>query len=261
MTLQKCERSWTCFLISKKKDASVELNRMRVQSCSCPRWWSEVVEGSWTLRCLKNTHVWVFAFCILVPLISGSLKRQEQEPSLKLCSWLLIMCCLFPCLQLSECVRRGVSLLVRDPGGCSVLHIAAQKGHAELVAYILQQGRTTNECTPVGEMLTFRPWSDHHPQTPFQVGLTTQELGGSTWPQNLNMSTNRTCLKAHDPWRQTDDQTWVWQTWDFLLCPVSSAPKMSNQIGIWGIWRSDQGHKVPQKALCCGWLLSAANSS
>ncbi|TNM91554.1 hypothetical protein fugu_019934 [Takifugu bimaculatus] len=30
---------------------------------------------------------------------------------------------------LSECIRRGVSLLVRDSGGCSALHIAAQKGH------------------------------------------------------------------------------------------------------------------------------------
>lgn len=40
-----------------------------------------------------------------------------------------------------ECVRRGVSLLVRDSGGCSALHIAAQKGHAELVSFILQQGK------------------------------------------------------------------------------------------------------------------------
>lgn len=45
-------------------------------------------------------------------------------------------------LQLSECIRRGVSLLVRDSGGCSALHIAAQKGHAELVSFILQQGKT-----------------------------------------------------------------------------------------------------------------------
>uniref|UniRef100_UPI0037E88334 diacylglycerol kinase iota isoform X2 n=1 Tax=Semicossyphus pulcher TaxID=241346 RepID=UPI0037E88334 len=41
---------------------------------------------------------------------------------------------------LSECVRRGVSLLVRDSGGCSALHIAAQNGHTEVVSYILQQG-------------------------------------------------------------------------------------------------------------------------
>uniref|UniRef100_A0A7N8Y6V5 Diacylglycerol kinase n=1 Tax=Mastacembelus armatus TaxID=205130 RepID=A0A7N8Y6V5_9TELE len=43
-------------------------------------------------------------------------------------------------LQLSQFVRRGVSLLVRDSGGCSVLHIAAQNGHTDLVSYILQQG-------------------------------------------------------------------------------------------------------------------------
>ncbi|XP_051275799.1 diacylglycerol kinase iota isoform X3 [Dicentrarchus labrax] len=42
--------------------------------------------------------------------------------------------------MLLECVRRGVSLLVRDSGGCSALHKAAQNGHTELVSYILQQG-------------------------------------------------------------------------------------------------------------------------
>ncbi|XP_025755318.1 diacylglycerol kinase iota isoform X4 [Oreochromis niloticus] len=41
---------------------------------------------------------------------------------------------------LSQCVDRGVSLLVRDSGGCSALHLAAQSGHADLVRYILQQG-------------------------------------------------------------------------------------------------------------------------
>uniref|UniRef100_A0A8P4KLT9 Diacylglycerol kinase n=1 Tax=Dicentrarchus labrax TaxID=13489 RepID=A0A8P4KLT9_DICLA len=46
---------------------------------------------------------------------------------------------LFLC-SLLECVRRGVSLLVRDSGGCSALHKAAQNGHTELVSYILQQG-------------------------------------------------------------------------------------------------------------------------
>ncbi|XP_068573557.1 diacylglycerol kinase iota isoform X2 [Cebidichthys violaceus] len=42
--------------------------------------------------------------------------------------------------MLSECVRRGVSLLVRDSRGCSALHIAAQNGHTDLVSFILQQG-------------------------------------------------------------------------------------------------------------------------
>ncbi|XP_004573783.3 diacylglycerol kinase iota isoform X1 [Maylandia zebra] len=41
---------------------------------------------------------------------------------------------------LSQCVDRGVNLLVRDSGGCSALHLAAQSGHADLVRYILQQG-------------------------------------------------------------------------------------------------------------------------
>ena len=49
------------------------------------------------------------------------------------------------CLQLLECVRRGVSLLVRNSGGCSALHIAAQNGHAELVSYILQQGESVHD--------------------------------------------------------------------------------------------------------------------
>lgn len=47
--------------------------------------------------------------------------------------------------QLSEFVRRGVSLLVRDCGGCSALHIAAQNGHTELVSYILQQGESRRD--------------------------------------------------------------------------------------------------------------------
>uniref|UniRef100_A0A7N8XUG1 Diacylglycerol kinase n=1 Tax=Mastacembelus armatus TaxID=205130 RepID=A0A7N8XUG1_9TELE len=48
-------------------------------------------------------------------------------------------------LQLSQFVRRGVSLLVRDSGGCSVLHIAAQNGHTDLVSYILQQGEHVHD--------------------------------------------------------------------------------------------------------------------
>uniref|UniRef100_A0A8D0D338 Diacylglycerol kinase n=2 Tax=Sander lucioperca TaxID=283035 RepID=A0A8D0D338_SANLU len=42
--------------------------------------------------------------------------------------------------MLSECMRRGVSLLIRDSAGCSALHIAAQDGHTDLVSFILQQG-------------------------------------------------------------------------------------------------------------------------
>uniref|UniRef100_A0A3B4X496 Diacylglycerol kinase n=1 Tax=Seriola lalandi dorsalis TaxID=1841481 RepID=A0A3B4X496_SERLL len=52
---------------------------------------------------------------------------------------------LCPSLQLSECVRRGVSLLVRDSGGCSVLHISAQNGHSDLVSYIVQQGESVHD--------------------------------------------------------------------------------------------------------------------
>ncbi|XP_047246009.1 diacylglycerol kinase iota isoform X2 [Girardinichthys multiradiatus] len=43
-------------------------------------------------------------------------------------------------LLLRDSVRRGVSLLVRDSGGCSALHLAAQNGHTDLVSFILQQG-------------------------------------------------------------------------------------------------------------------------
>ncbi|KAM4523118.1 diacylglycerol kinase iota isoform 1-T1 [Fundulus diaphanus] len=43
-------------------------------------------------------------------------------------------------LLLTDSVRRGVSLLVRDSGGCSALHLAAQNGHTHVVSFILQQG-------------------------------------------------------------------------------------------------------------------------
>ncbi|XP_068995975.1 diacylglycerol kinase iota isoform X3 [Embiotoca jacksoni] len=42
--------------------------------------------------------------------------------------------------MVSECVHRGISLLVRDSGGCSALHKAAQYGHTDLVSLILQRG-------------------------------------------------------------------------------------------------------------------------
>lgn len=44
------------------------------------------------------------------------------------------------CGQLSEFVQHGVSLLVRDCGGRSALHAAAQNGQTAVVSYILQQG-------------------------------------------------------------------------------------------------------------------------
>ncbi|KAM9772498.1 diacylglycerol kinase iota isoform 3-T3 [Syngnathus typhle] len=52
---------------------------------------------------------------------------------------------------LSECVRHGVSLLVRDGAGCSALHKAARKGHAQLVVFILQQGSKVLLDLPDGE--------------------------------------------------------------------------------------------------------------
>ncbi|KAJ4924561.1 hypothetical protein JOQ06_003516, partial [Pogonophryne albipinna] len=42
--------------------------------------------------------------------------------------------------MLTECVRRGVSLMVRDSVGRSALHIASHSGHTGLVSFILQQG-------------------------------------------------------------------------------------------------------------------------
>ncbi|KAG9339086.1 hypothetical protein JZ751_024115 [Albula glossodonta] len=38
----------------------------------------------------------------------------------------------------SSCWSRGVSLLVRNAGGCSALHLAAQHGHVEVVGFILE---------------------------------------------------------------------------------------------------------------------------
>uniref|UniRef100_A0A3P9QHZ3 Diacylglycerol kinase n=1 Tax=Poecilia reticulata TaxID=8081 RepID=A0A3P9QHZ3_POERE len=48
----------------------------------------------------------------------------------------LVYCGVFS-VQLTDSVRRGVSLLVRDSGGCSALHIAAQNGHTDLVSFVL----------------------------------------------------------------------------------------------------------------------------
>ncbi|XP_072529313.1 diacylglycerol kinase iota isoform X4 [Salminus brasiliensis] len=41
---------------------------------------------------------------------------------------------------LSSSCNSGLSLLVRDSGGRSALHLASQNGHSEVVSYILQQG-------------------------------------------------------------------------------------------------------------------------
>uniref|UniRef100_A0A3Q3W9X6 Diacylglycerol kinase n=1 Tax=Mola mola TaxID=94237 RepID=A0A3Q3W9X6_MOLML len=40
---------------------------------------------------------------------------------------------------------KSTLLLVRDSGGCSALHIAAQNGHADVVSYMLQQASLTTE--------------------------------------------------------------------------------------------------------------------
>uniref|UniRef100_A0A3Q2FXJ5 Diacylglycerol kinase n=1 Tax=Cyprinodon variegatus TaxID=28743 RepID=A0A3Q2FXJ5_CYPVA len=53
--------------------------------------------------------------------------------------------------QLTDSVRRGVSLLVRDSRGCSALHLAAQKGHRDLVSFILQQGEQLDSMDSMGE--------------------------------------------------------------------------------------------------------------
>ncbi|XP_031439027.1 diacylglycerol kinase iota isoform X2 [Clupea harengus] len=41
---------------------------------------------------------------------------------------------------MSNSWSQGVSLLVRDSGGCSALHLAAQHGHSEVVSFILTHG-------------------------------------------------------------------------------------------------------------------------
>ncbi|XP_028304949.1 diacylglycerol kinase iota isoform X4 [Gouania willdenowi] len=69
---------------------------------------------------------------VVEPTVSVPLTAEEQELLTAARSGDLSLLC--------ECVRRGVSLLVRDSGGCSALHIAAQNGHTELVSYIIHQG-------------------------------------------------------------------------------------------------------------------------
>ncbi|XP_029017467.1 diacylglycerol kinase iota isoform X3 [Betta splendens] len=84
---------------------------------------------------------------VVEPTAGVPLTSDEQAED----SWTVISrTCVFPALltaarsgdvsMLSECVRQGVSLVVRDSGGCSALHIAAQNGHTDVVSFILQQG-------------------------------------------------------------------------------------------------------------------------
>lgn len=69
---------------------------------------------------------------VVEPTVGSTLTSEEQALLTAASSGDLSM--------LMESVRNGVSLLVRNSGGCSALHIAAQNGHTELVSFILQQG-------------------------------------------------------------------------------------------------------------------------
>lgn len=64
----------------------------------------------------------------------STLIHFQSVPSVCACVFLCV------CEQLSEFVQHGVSLLVRDCGGRSALHAAAQNGQTAVVSYILQQG-------------------------------------------------------------------------------------------------------------------------
>uniref|UniRef100_A0A8C9YZB7 Diacylglycerol kinase n=1 Tax=Sander lucioperca TaxID=283035 RepID=A0A8C9YZB7_SANLU len=99
--------------------------------------------------------------------------------------------CLCRCLQLSECMRRGVSLLIRDSAGCSALHIAAQDGHTDLVSFILQQGETVHD---VGETALHKAASEKQ----HAVCRLLVEAGASLEKTNFqkNMFTARACLSV-----------------------------------------------------------------
>uniref|UniRef100_A0A3B3URJ8 Diacylglycerol kinase n=1 Tax=Poecilia latipinna TaxID=48699 RepID=A0A3B3URJ8_9TELE len=66
----------------------------------------------------------------------GSQASSAGMPDLVVEPAILVHCGVFS-VQLMDGVRRGVSLLVRDSGGCSALHLAAQNGHTDLVSFIL----------------------------------------------------------------------------------------------------------------------------
>lgn len=112
---QECYSRWPCFLIK------VDLKSLR---------W-KVFRYSWS----KQHHITTLHCFVKLQV------RTLCVPSVNK-SWFHFS--VF-CLQLLECVRRGVSLLVRNSGGCSALHIAAQNGHTELVSYILQQGESVHD--------------------------------------------------------------------------------------------------------------------
>uniref|UniRef100_A0A3B5MJA8 Diacylglycerol kinase n=1 Tax=Xiphophorus couchianus TaxID=32473 RepID=A0A3B5MJA8_9TELE len=69
----------------------------------------------------------------------GSQASSAGMPDLVVEPAIYLHCGIFS-VQLTDSVRRGVSLLVRDSSGCSALHLAAQNGHTDLVSFILQQG-------------------------------------------------------------------------------------------------------------------------
>ncbi|KAM4748682.1 diacylglycerol kinase iota [Rhinophrynus dorsalis] len=42
--------------------------------------------------------------------------------------------------KVTECCKKGINLRVQTPDSCSLLHLAAQAGHTDIVTYILQHG-------------------------------------------------------------------------------------------------------------------------
>lgn len=52
--------------------------------------------------------------------------------------------------------------MVRDSGGCSALHRAAQKGHTELVSYILQQGEAVHDVQVYVCSVILNPYCHPH---------------------------------------------------------------------------------------------------
>uniref|UniRef100_A0A4W6DC48 Diacylglycerol kinase n=1 Tax=Lates calcarifer TaxID=8187 RepID=A0A4W6DC48_LATCA len=110
--------------------------------------------------------------------------------------WMYLHFCFFSeSLQLSECVRHGVSLLVRDSGGCSVLHIAAQNGHTDLVSYILQQGEDDTLEEFIGDTALHKAASEKQ----HAVCRLLVEAGASLEKTNFQVKTHpsRCCTTTH----------------------------------------------------------------